>query len=51
MTRKRVHRGRTQFRIKSDPEFGQLSPDLTNDEVSLTLAARVIIPRQGDRFR
>ena len=36
VTRKRVHLGRTQFWIKSDPEFGQLSADLTNYEVRLT---------------
>ena len=36
MTRKRVHWGHTPFRVKSDPEFGQLSPDLANSGVRLT---------------
>ena len=29
VTRKRVHWGHTQFRVKEDPEFGQLSTVLT----------------------
>ena len=36
VTRERAHRGRTQFRVKSDPEFGQLSADLIHNEVRLT---------------
>ena len=36
MTRKRVHFDITQFQLKSDPESGQLSGDLTNIGVRLT---------------
>ena len=36
VNRKRVHRGRTHFRVKSDPEFSQLSAYSTNNEVKLT---------------
>ena len=36
MTLKRVHWGHTQFRVKSDPEFDQLSGDLTNNGFRLT---------------
>ena len=36
VTRKRVRWGQTPFRVKDDPEFGQLSADLTNNGVRLT---------------
>ena len=36
VTRKRVEWGHTPFGVKSDPEFGQLSADLTNNGVRLT---------------
>ena len=32
----RVHWGHTPFRVKSDPEFGQLSADLTNHRLTET---------------
>ena len=47
MTRKRVHWGHTQFRVRGDPEFGQLSVDLTNNGVRLTQLLGSI-PRQVD---
>ena len=36
VTWKRVHWGQTPFRVKDDPEIGQLSADLTNNGVRLT---------------
>ena len=36
VTRKRVHWGQTPFRVKDDPEIGQLSADLTTNGVRLT---------------
>ena len=36
VTRKRVHWGQTPFRVKDNPEIGQLSADLTNNGVRLT---------------
>ena len=36
LTRKRVHWGHAQFRVKSYPEVGQISADLTNNGVTLT---------------
>ena len=44
-----VHWGHTQFRVKSDPEFGHLSADLTKNGVRLTPALG-LIPRQDDIF-
>ena len=35
VTLKSVHWSHTQFRVKSDPEFGQRVADLTNNEVDL----------------
>ena len=49
MTRKRVHWGQTPFRVKDDPEIGQLSADLTNNG-GQTDPALGHIPRQVDWF-
>ena len=45
MTRKRVHWGQTPFRVKDDPEIGQLSADLTNNGVRLRLTQLWVIIR------
>ena len=49
VTRKRVHRAWTRFRVKSDLEFGQFSADLTNN-VGQIDPALGHFPRQVDRF-